>query len=92
MASYPHREQVSTCPPSSAVRQRRMASTTFICTQVSQPKLRCDKAGSAARMTSATSIGGRDIYFVGDFVPVLNNGSASRGLAVACRCRVETCR
>src|ERR1700694_4194633 len=63
-ASCPHFEHASTCPPSAAVRQRRIAFNTFRCSHVSHFRLFSKKLSSAARTTSATSMGGRGIYFV----------------------------
>jgi hypothetical protein len=47
------------------------------------------KASPAARMISATSRGGRLIYFSPGGLSF--SSSESKGLAVALRCRVERC-
>ena len=57
-------EHASTCPPSAAVRQRRIAFNTLRWSQVSHFRLFSKKRSPSARITSATSTGGRDIYFV----------------------------
>jgi len=93
MAWYPHREQASTWAPSRGVRQRRMAVSTLMCSQLSHPRLCSKNAEPAARITSATSSGGRGIYFVCGPLPDLSNSeSESSGLAVACKCRLDRWR
>ena len=55
----PQPEQRSRCPPSAAVRQRVMASSTFWCCQVIHLRLCSRKACPAQRTMSAISSGGR---------------------------------
>lgn len=81
------------CPPSAAVRQRKMAFSTFRCSQVNHFWLLAKKLSPAARTTSATSMGGRGIYSVpapGSRFFVSSNESS--GLAVALRWRFDRCR
>ena len=92
MARYPQREHSSIWPPSAAVRQRSMAVSTFRWQDVSHLWHRSANLGPAARIISATSSGGRSIYFLarerlgaGDG----DKGSASSGLAVSPRCFCE---
>ncbi len=63
-ASCPHFEHASACPPSAAVRQHRIAFNTFRCSQVNHFGRHSKKLSPAVRITSATSTGGRAIYFV----------------------------
>src|SRR5258706_494459 len=84
------REHASTCPPSAAVRQRRIAFSTFRWSQVNHLWLRSKNLSPAARITSATSIGGRGIYFIPSPVSrFLARGRESSGLAVAFKCCCE---
>jgi len=93
MVRYPQRVHSSTCPPSAPVRQARMALRTFRCRQENHFRQRSTKDLPAARITSATSKGGRSIYFVPLGPALLRNiGKASSGLATALRCRCETWR
>src|ERR1019366_4085563 len=64
MVCSPQREHSSTCPPRAEVRQRRMAVSTFWCSQVNHFRLPSKNASPAARITSATSTGGRAIYLL----------------------------
>jgi len=60
MARCPQAEHSSKWPPCAAVRQRRIALTTFKCSQVSHFRLLSKNESPAARMMSATSRGGLD--------------------------------
>jgi hypothetical protein len=61
-----------------------MAFTTWRWSQVNHLWLRAKKLSPAARITSATSMGGRGIYFVPPPVSrFLTRGRESSGLAVA---------
>src|SRR6478736_3146119 len=92
-ASCPHFEHASACPPSAAVRQRRIALNTFRCSQVNHFWLHSKKLSPAVRITSATSTGGPGIYFVPPPVSrLLARGRESSGLAVAFRCCCERWR
>ena len=63
-----------------------MALNTFRCRQLNHFRLPSKKESPAARMISATSRGGRGIYLALDGSEWESNlGSASSGLAVACR-------
>src|SRR5712692_11959558 len=63
-ASCPHFEHASACPPSAAVRQHRIACSTFRCSQENHFGRRSKKLSPVVRITSATSTGGRGIYLV----------------------------
>src|SRR5215469_6367880 len=63
VARYPQRVHSSIWPPSAAVRHRAMASITLTWLQRIHGRFRSMKAAPAARMRSATSSGGRLIYF-----------------------------
>ena len=80
----------SRCPPKAAVRQRAMAGNTLRCCQVIHLRLRSINARPAARTRSATSRGGRFIYFLCGTLSF--SWSESSGLAVALRCRRERWR
>ena len=93
MAVCPHLEHASTCPPSAAVRQRRIAFNTFRCSQVNHFWLHSKKLSPAARITSATSTGGLGIYLVPlPLARFFARGRESSGLAVALRWRFDRCR
>ena len=90
MAVCPHLEHASTCPPSAAVRQRRIAFNTFRCSQVNHFWLHSKKLSPAARITSATSTGGLGIYLVPlPLARFFARGRESSGLAVALRWRFD---
>jgi hypothetical protein len=55
----PQPMQRARCPPSAAVRQRAMASSTFRCCQLIHLRLRCTNACPAQRTMSAISRRGR---------------------------------
>src|SRR5215467_12479828 len=61
MVRWSQCEYSSICPPRAAVRQRRMAFSTFQRCRSKVVRARSANAGPAARITSATSKGGRDI-------------------------------
>src|SRR5229473_5528805 len=62
MASWPHWQQRSRCPPSAAVRQCSIAMSTRRCSQVNQDRFFSIKLLPYARMISATSKGGGFIF------------------------------
>jgi len=93
MARYPQREHASSWPPKAEVRQARMALKIFRCSQVNHFRLRSKNESGAARRISATSTGGRAIYWgSARFALRVNRASVSSGLAVALRCRCDRWR
>jgi hypothetical protein len=84
------REQASKCPPSIAVRQRRMATSTFRCSQVNQPRLCAMNAGPASRMTSANSREGRRMAAGQDAVSRANCGQLVERIREASALRLSS--